>query len=242
MARSDLWCFIELTFPVLHPGRRLIYADYFGLMATLLMAASEGKYRRLIFNLPPRHMKSLIVSIMYPAWRLGRDPGAKFICISYGDDLAHDHSALTRKIMLSPVYRAIFPHVELDKKAVDYIRTSKGGYRYATSIGSDITGFGADEIIVDDPMQPDEAGSEKRKQDIRSWVQSSALTRFNDPSRGVLMLVMHRLAPDDLSGTMETSADFVLKLPLVATDKQHFAHRKKGYCCAEQARSSIPPG
>ncbi|MFN3891261.1 MAG: hypothetical protein ACK4MV_12750 [Beijerinckiaceae bacterium] len=227
MARSDLWCFIELMFPVLHPGTRLVYADYLGLMATLLMSASERKYRRLIFNLPPRHMKSLIVSIMYPAWRLGRDPGVKFICISYGDDLAHDHSAMTRKIMQSSQYRMIFPNVELDKKAVDHIRTSKGGYRYATSIGSDITGFGADEIIIDDPMQPDEAGSEKRKQDIRSWVQSSVLTRFNDPSRGVLMLVMHRLAPDDLSGTMEASADFVLKLPLIAADKQHFTSKNK---------------
>jgi len=227
MARLDLWCFIELMFPVLHPGTRLIYADYLGLMATLLMSASEGKYRRLIFNLPPRHMKSLIVSIMYPSWRLGRDSRAKFICISYGDDLAHDHSAMTRKIMQSPLYRLIFPDVELDKKAVDYIRTTKGGYRYATSIGSDITGFGADEIIIDDPMQPDEAGSEKRKQDIRSWVHSSALTRFNDPGRGKLMLVMHRLAPDDLSGTMEASADFVLKLPLVATKKQHFVRKER---------------
>ena len=61
---------------------------------------------------------------------------------------------MTRKIMQSSQYRMIFPNVELDKKAVDHIRTSKGGYRYATSIGSDITGFGADEIIIDDPMQP----------------------------------------------------------------------------------------
>lgn len=227
MARADLWCFIELMFPVLHPGQKLIYADYLGLMATVLMSAAEGKYKRLIFNLPPRHMKSFVVSIMYSAWRLGRDPGAKFICISYGDDLAHEHSALTRKVMLSPQYRSIFPNIILDKKAVDHIRTSAGGYRYATSFGSDITGFGADEIIIDDPMQPDEAGSEKRKQDIRSWVHSSVMTRFNDPGRGVLMLVMHRLSPDDLSGTMEPSADFVLKLPLVDTAGQHFTRKGK---------------
>ena len=104
----------------------------------------------------------------------------------------------------------------LDKRAVDYIRTTKGGYRYATSVGSDITGFGADVIIIDDPMQPDDAASEQTKEKLRSWISSSVLTRFNDPTRGVLILVMHRLAPDDLSATLEPQADFVLKLPLVA--------------------------
>lgn len=223
MARADFWCFIELTFPVLHPGQQLDYAPYLELLATVLMTHSTKRYRRMVFNLPPRHMKSLIISIMYPAWRLGRDPGAKFICISYGDDLAHEHSSLTRKLMQSRVYRQIFPGTILDKKAVDHIKTTASGQRYATSIGSDITGFGADEIIIDDPIQPHDAGSEKRKEEIRSWVQSSVLTRLNNPKEGKLLLVMHRLAPDDLSGTFEPDADLVIKLPLVATEPEKFS-------------------
>jgi hypothetical protein len=108
-ARADFWCFVELMFPVLHPGQKLIFAPYLGYIATLLMRVEQGKYRRVIINLPPRHMKSILTSVLYPAWRLGRDPTKKFICISYSDDLAHDLSALTRKVMRSPLYRLVFP-------------------------------------------------------------------------------------------------------------------------------------
>jgi hypothetical protein len=228
LARLDFWCFVELVFPFLHPNQPLVHAQYLELIATLLMRVEAGKYRRVIFNLPPRHMKSMLVSVLYPAWRLGRNPSAKFICISYGDDLAHDHSAATRKVMLSPLYRKMFPQTVLDKKSADYVRTTKGGFRYATAVGSDITGFGADEIIIDDPLQPDEATSERAKERVRTWVQSSVLTRFNNPSRGALMLVMHRIAPDDLSATMEASGDdFVLRLPLIAEKPEHFTREGK---------------
>ena len=76
----------------------------------------------------------------------------------------------TRKVMRSPIYnRLVFPGVRLAKTAVDYIRTSQGGYRYSTAVGSHITGFGADEIIIDDPIQPEDAMSESVKQRFRAW-------------------------------------------------------------------------
>jgi len=226
-ARLDFWCFVELMFPVLYPGQELVYAGYLELIATLLMRVGQHRYRNVVINLPPRHMKSALASILYPAWRLGCDPTVKFICISYGDDLAHDLSAQTRKIMRSPLYKQIFPGTVLDKSAVDHIRTTMGGYRYATAVGSDITGFGADEIIIDDPVQPEDALSERVKQQLRDWVNSSVYTRFNDPSKGALVLVMHRLAPDDLAGTIEPSADFVLKLPLIAEKTEDYTFRGK---------------
>lgn len=224
-ARADFMCFVELTFDVLHPGQRLDYADYLGALTRVLMGVEEGEYRRVLVNLPPRHMKSMIVSVLYVAWRLGRDPAVRFITISYGDDLAHDHSGLARTLMKSSIYQRIFPGTALDKSAVDYVRTTKGGYRYATSVGSDITGFGADEIIVDDPMQPDDAASERAKERVRSWIFNSVLTRFNDPKNGALILVMHRLAPDDLSATLEPDADYVLKLPLIAENTEKLTWR-----------------
>jgi phage terminase large subunit-like protein len=226
-ARVDFWCFVELMFPVLYPGQQLVYAGYLEAIATLLMGVAKRKYRNVVINLPPRHMKSALASVLYPAWRLGCDPTVKFICISYGDDLAHDLSAQTRKIMRSPLYQKIFPSTVLDKSAVDHIRTTMGGYRYATAVGSDITGFGADEIIIDDPVQPEDALSERVKQQLRDWVNSSVYTRFNDPSKGALVLVMHRLAPDDLSGTIESYADIVLKLPLIAEELEHYTYHDR---------------
>src|SRR5271154_1813275 len=226
-ARLDFWCFVELMFPVLYPGQEFVYAGYLELIATLLMRVGQRRYRNVVINLPPRHMKSALASILYPAWRLGCDPTVKFICISYGDDLARDLSAQTRKIMRSPLYKQIFPGTILDKSAVDHIRTTLGGYRYATAVGSDITGFGADEIIIDDPVQPEDALSERVKQQLRDWVNSSVYTRFDDPSKGALVLVMHRLAPDDLAGTIEPYAEIVLKLPLIAEKAEDYTYKDR---------------
>jgi predicted phage terminase large subunit-like protein len=216
-ARLDFWCFVELVFPILHPGDKLVFAEYLEVLASLLMSVQKKNRRRIIINMPPRHLKSMMVSILYVAWRLGRDPTAKFICASYGDPLAHHLSELTRRLMMHPLYQLIFPGTQLEKKAADYLRTTKGGYRYATFVGSDITGFGASEIILDDLLKPDQAASESAKERMHSWVQSSVLTRFNDPRTGVLIVVEHRLASDDLSGTLEaTGLYLVLRLPLIA--------------------------
>lgn len=216
LARVDFWCFIELMFDVLHPGKQLVFAQYLELLASVLGRVEEGKRRRVLVNLPPRHMKSVITSVLFPAWCIGRNPGAKFICISYSDDLAHDLSNQTRRVLRSSQYRQIFPNVQLEKSAEDHIRTTAGGFRYATAVGSTITGFGADVIIIDDPLQPEDVSSETAKREFRSWLGSSVLTRFNDQNKGALILVMHRLAPDDPSAGFETSADFVLKFPLIA--------------------------
>lgn len=236
LARADFWCFIELTFDVLHPGQKLVFAEYLELLASVLGRVEEGKRRRVLINLPPRHMKSVITSVLFVAWCLGRKPGTRFICISYSDDLAHDLSNLTRRVLRSPIYRWIFPNVELEKSSEDYIRTTAGGFRYATSVGSTITGFGADVIIIDDPLQPEDVSSETAKREFRSWLGSSVQTRFNDQSKGAMILVMHRLAPDDPSADFEPTADFVLRFPLIADrDETKYIyngriiyHRKEG--------------
>jgi Creatinine amidohydrolase len=165
-------------FPVLYPGQQLVYAGYLEAHRDAPHAAGQRRYRNVVINLPPRHVKSALASVLYPAWRLGCDPTVKFICISYGDNLAHDLTAQTRKIMRSPLYKQFFPSTVLDKSAVDHIRMTMGGYRYATAVGSDITGFGADEIIIDDPVQPEDALSERLKQQLRDWVNSSVYTRL----------------------------------------------------------------
>lgn len=222
-ARKDFWVFVELVFPVLHGGKGLVYAPYMDVLACVLESCARREKRRIIVNLPPRHLKSMLISILYVAWRLGQDPTLKFICVSYGDDLAHALSVKTRTLMQSPLYRTIFPGTVLEKKAEDHLMTTAGGYRYATSVGSDITGFGANEIIVDDPMQPEDASSELAKQKVRDWVQSSVITRFDNPGEGVIILVMHRLAPDDLAGTLGATGNyFSLSLPLVAEEYEGF--------------------
>ena len=73
--------------------------------------------------MPPGFMKSLLTSVLFVAWRLGVNPGEKFICASYGDDLAHKLGRLTCQVMQSSLYRAIFPHTVLIKTAEDFLET-----------------------------------------------------------------------------------------------------------------------
>lgn len=242
-ARIDFGVFMEVAFPVLHPNGRLQYAPYLGALVEVLIAVKDDAIRRLVINLPPGFMKSMLVSIMFVAWRLGVDPSWKVVCISYGDDLAHKHSAATRMLMQSPIYRAIFPQTVLQKKAEDHLTTTKGGYRYATAVGSDITGFRPHTIIIDDPMEPEGAASELAKERLRSWVSSSVLTRFEDPSRGALILVMHRLARDDLSATIAEQKDsLVISLPLVAEEPYEILDAKRRSLVLRKPGDILHPG
>jgi hypothetical protein len=99
----------EFTHPSRSQGDAVFIQLYFLRNSDAHSLAGQRKFRNVVINLPPRHMKSALASILYPAWRLGCDPTVKFICISYGDDLAHDLSAQTRKILHSPFYKKFFP-------------------------------------------------------------------------------------------------------------------------------------
>src|SRR5262245_45754283 len=145
--------------------------------------------------------------------------------------------------MQSPQYRAIFPGTVLDKKSEGWLTTTKGGYRYATAVGSDITGFRPTEIIVDDPIEPEAGSSELVKQKLRSWISSSVLTRFEDNAKNMFILVMHRIAPDDLAGTLQDQSDyFVLSLPLVAEEEETFTSRGGDVIMTRQPGELLHPG
>jgi predicted phage terminase large subunit-like protein len=216
LARMDFLAFAILMFPVLHDDKEMIPAPYLDVIAEVLMNTRRDGPQRLIFNLPPGHMKSLLISILYTAWRLGVNPSERIICASYSDDLAHQLSRLTRQVMQSSRYRRIFPGTVLDKKAQDSLTTTKGGQRYATSVTGPIAGFRADLIVIDDPMQPNEVASENAKQKLRDWYYGVVLQRLLPG--GVIVLVMHRLAPDDLTATLVEDGGWrQFALPLIAT-------------------------
>jgi hypothetical protein len=102
----------------------------------------SGDHRKpvIIINLPPRHLKSLLASIAFPAWCLGRDPSAQILCVSYAQDLADKLARDCRSIMMSPWYRQIFPtRLALHRQAVQEFITTRQGYRLATSTGGVLT-------------------------------------------------------------------------------------------------------
>ena len=107
--RQDFTTFVARCFHDLNPQAELAMNWHLELIAAKLTDVRQGKIRRLIINLPPRHLKSLMASIAFPAWCLGHDPSAQILCAGYGQDLADKLARDCRGIMMSPWYRQIFP-------------------------------------------------------------------------------------------------------------------------------------
>jgi hypothetical protein len=199
--RSDLGYFAERCFYQLNPQAAFLMNWHLEVIAAKLVAVREGKIRRLIINLPPRHLKSLLASIAFPAWCLGHDPSAQILLVSYAQDLADKLAGDCRGIMMSPWYRRIFPtRLAPHRHAVQEFITTRQGYRLATSTGGVLTGRGADLILIDDPSKPEEALSDARRNATNEWFLNTLYSRLNDKCRGAIVIIMQRLHEDDLVG------------------------------------------
>ena len=130
-----------------------IVGKHHRILADMLMDIEQGNKDRICVNIPPRHGKSNLVSIMYPAWFLGRNPNKKVMMVSHTTDLAVDFGRKVRNLIATEEYATIFPTVKLaiDSKSAGRWNTSVGGEYYACGIGSSIAGRGADLLLVDDP-------------------------------------------------------------------------------------------
>jgi hypothetical protein len=187
--RSDLGYFAERCFCELNPQTEFWTNWHIEVIAAKLAAVREGKIRRLIINLPPRHLKSLMASVAFPAWCLGHDQSAQILCVSYAQDLADKLARDCRSIMMSSWYRRIFPtRLAPHRQAVQEFITTRQGYRLATSTGGVLTGRGADFILIDDPLKPDEALSEAQRQTANDWFSHTLYSRLNDKRCGTIVI------------------------------------------------------
>ena len=183
--RSDFWFFAQRCFCELNPQTTLATNWHLEVIAAKLTAVRQGKIRRLIINLPPRHLKSLMASIAFPAWCLGHDPSAQILCVSYAQDLSDKLARDCRTIMTSPWYRQIFPtRLSPHRQAVQEFITTRQGYRLATSTGGVLTGRGADIILIDDPLKPEEALSTAQREAANEWYDHTLYSRLNDKRHG----------------------------------------------------------
>jgi hypothetical protein len=222
--RQDLAGFIERSFYEVNPGKKLMMAHYINLIASRLEACRQGKIRRLIICVPPRYLKSHCVSVAFVAWLLGHNPTTQIICASYAQPLAGKHALECRTLMLSPFYRRLFrTHLSPDKQAVDDFMTTHHGFRMATSVGGVLTGRGADYIVIDDPLKPEEALSETQRTNVNRWFDNTLLSRLNDKANGCIIIIMQRLHQDDLVGhVLEQEVWDVLSLPAIAEQDEEY--------------------
>jgi len=221
--RSDLMSFIERSFYELNPQATFLPSPSIEVVASRLERCRNGTTKRLIINLPPRSLKSHSVSVAFVAWLLGHTPSKQIICASYGQDLADKHARDCRTLMASNFYRRLFPATQLlpEKQSVSEFMTTAQGFRMSTSVGGVLTGRGADLIILDDPLKPDEAMSETKRPSVNDWYDNSLLSRLNSKEQGVIIIVMQRLHQDDLVGHVLDNGNWeVVAFPAIAQDDE----------------------
>jgi len=157
---------------------------------------------RICVNMPPRHGKSQLISIYFPAWFLGRNPDKKVLMVSHTTDLAVDFGRKVRNLISTPEYQAIFPTVKLasDSKSAGRWNTSAGGEYFACGVGSALAGRGAHLLLVDDPHNEQDiiSGNLDVFDKAYEWFTFGARTRLMPGGR--IAIVQTRWHLDDLTG------------------------------------------
>ena len=202
LLRTRLAAFTQKAFRTVDPGTRYLHNWHVDLVSDYLEACTRREIKRLIINIPPRSLKSVSVSIAWPAWLLGKNPSERIVAGSYTDRLALKHSVDCRLVIQSEWYRRIFPSVVLtgDQNEKSKFVTTHRGQRFATSVGGSATGEGGGILIVDDPLNPLQAASKVQREAANSWFDQTFYSRLDDKENGVIVVVMQRLHAEDLTG------------------------------------------
>jgi predicted phage terminase large subunit-like protein len=220
LLRSDLTAFVHKVFVTLSPGQAYVRNWHIEAIAHKLEQVRRGEIRRLIINMPPRSLKSIMASVAFPAYAFGHDPSRRIICVSYSADLAKKHANDFRAVLESHWYQTIFPTTRIGpyKNSETEIEFTARGFRLATSVGGTLTGRGGDIIIIDDPLKPDDALSETKRSAANLWFTNTLLSRLDDKRTGAIVVVMQRVHMDDLTGFLLSQSDEweVLSLPAIA--------------------------
>jgi predicted phage terminase large subunit-like protein len=185
---------------------------------------ARGVTRRAVVNMPPRHLKTFASSVCLPAFILGRDPSAKVLIVTYGENLALDIAHGVREVIRAKWYSAAFTtRLAANRNRSTDFATTEGGGVYAAPIGGQLTGYGADYIIIDDPLEIKDANNLERIDFVNKRFDNVIRSRLNLPSKGTIVIVAHRLNENDLSGHVLDDDEWTtVTLPFEAERSQEF--------------------
>lgn len=219
LMRKNFTFFVEKCLHTIAPGVMFQPNWHIELIGEYLAACARGDIRRLIINMPPRMLKSVTVSVAWPAWLMGHNPTSRIMVASYAQSLSTKHSIDTRLVMQSRWYRELFPTTVLsnDQNEKDKFVTTRRGHRMAVSVGGAATGEGGNYLIVDDPINPLQAMQQSSREQVNAWFDHTFASRLDDKKRGCMVVVMQRLHAEDLSGYLMRKKGWeCLVLPAIA--------------------------
>ena len=205
LAEKSLREYIELAWPILEPANQFVPGWHIDAICEHLQAISAGQIRRLIINIPPRHMKSLGVAAFWPSWDWGPNnhPELRWLFSSYADSLAIRDSRKTRNIIQSNWYQANWgDRFQLvgDQNAKQKFENDHLGYRLSTTVRGVGTGEGGDRIVVDDPHNVREVESPAKRIEALLWWDESMSTRGDNPETVAFLIIMQRSHSNDMTG------------------------------------------
>lgn len=211
--------------------RKFVVGQHHVTITDVLDRIFNGELTRVIFNVAPRYGKTELITKNFIANGFALNPKAKFIHLSYSDDLARDNSRDIQEIMRMEEYQRLFPGTMPTTTSTKKWRTEAGGGMYAVSSGGQVTGFGAglvdeeadesglkdalDEledsddktafggaIVIDDPIKPDDATNEKVRDKVNHKFETTIRNRVNSRKTPII-IVMQRLDENDLCGYLQ---------------------------------------
>lgn len=223
---GDLASFAQRAIAEIMPGLALEWNWHLDLIADRLTRLADGRISRLLICVPPRSLKSLLCSVIYPAWLMARNDAERMLCLSYAQPLAEDFARQCRQLMGSHFYCSTFDtRLSPDRRAVEQFETTGGGGRIASSVHGTVTGRGGDFIILDDIMKPEEALSETGRKSVLDWLRDTLISRPNSKRDQRLLVIMQRLHEDDVAGYLMAQGGWeALVLPAIAVEPEehHF--------------------
>jgi predicted phage terminase large subunit-like protein len=201
--RRSLRDFINGAWQVVEPATVYCHNWHVDIICEYLTAISNGEIRNLIVNIPPRCMKSLMVSVFFPTWMWTHHPSKRFLTASYSSEYAIRDAVKSRDILESPWYQARWGDMfkmSSSQNTKGRYQNNKTGHRIAVGVQGGATGEGGDIIIADDPLKAGDATSDLSREEANTWWDKTMSTRGNDPKTVSRIVVMQRLHEDDLTG------------------------------------------
>lgn len=193
--------FVREAWHVVEPNNFYVHGWHIDAICAHLEAVSDGRINRLLINVPPGTMKSLLTSVLWPAWEwgpIGR-PSLRYLTTSYAEKYVKRDSRRMRDLVQSEWYRSLWPEVELVRAGEASFANTKTGFREGVPFAS-LTGGRGDRVIIDDPHSTETAESEAERLNTTRIFRESVPTRLNDPKTSAIIVIMQRLHEDDVSG------------------------------------------
>jgi predicted phage terminase large subunit-like protein len=208
---GNLAAFVQAAWPILEPVTELQWNWHLDLICEYLTLIKEDRLKSLfgnqcegvIFNVPPRTMKSLLVTVLFPIWVWTTDPARRWMFASYAETLSTQHSVYRRNVMESEWYQRLWGRtfsLAKDQNLKTHYENSARGQMFSTAMRAAATGLGGDVLVFDDPLNPEQAVSEIERQAVNHQFDHTFRSRLNDPATGVKIIVMQRLHEEDLTG------------------------------------------